>query len=300
MMGFEDFPKPSGRDPKELLLTPEEVADVDFTDRYAYGTESEGQKVFVLGTKHTNKLDEVADFEELLGARDPDVVLTEVASPLVSYYPEMTLDEILAMRPEEIIQGQEQMYFTWRAMKEGKKVESWDIPQTEILKRTIHQGEENGSPRYTKGDALAWLATYGMRKLYEDGRMKVISATDDLFAELHKLILFACPGMEDVQDMSLEITRESLDAVLVATTNQSLADYVRRARNDDEYDTDQALVTRTSNSSFAEDMNAQRDRHAIEVIQKVKEGGAKSVLITAGGSHAIVWEKAIKQIYQPT
>lgn len=290
----------SEKNPKDLLLTPAETADIAFTDRYTYEAESGGQRVFVLGTKHTNELTEIQDFVSILEKHDPDLVLTEVANGLEAYYPSMTWDEIMAMKPEDVIKGQEQMYFTWLAAKKGKQVGSWDIPQTEIIKRTINKDGENGPRRYSEDDAMAWLATYGMRKLYEDCKINKLDTVDDLYTELYKLITYACPGIEKDNDINITLTKDSLDKILVAATNQSLADYVRRARNQDDYEADKYLVTQTSNNSFSRDMNIQRDRHAIDTIQKAKKDGDKRIFVTAGGSHAVVWEKAIKQIYKPT
>ncbi|MFA6392125.1 MAG: hypothetical protein WCW66_05270 [Patescibacteria group bacterium] len=277
-------------DPKSLLRSPDEVEKIKYEDRYAYSATNGEENIFIDGRKHTNQLQKIHDFEKTLAEINPDLVLTEVASTLETYFPGKTIDEISAMDPKEIIDRQEQLYFTWLARKQGFKVQSWDISGLDQLKAVLNIKAENNELKHNTTEAITWLATYGMRKLYEDGKEPSLEA-------LYDLILFAVPGVEKY----LDLTSEKIAEVVEKEAGLPFNELASRSQNEALRAKDQDLFTKSSDpspDSVAHDMNTMRDNNAIDVILDAKKSGHKNILVTAGATHAVVWEKAIKNIYR--
>jgi hypothetical protein len=298
-MNTESWPKPKQEseaqtiekktDPKDLLLTPEEARTRGYEgNRYFVSAQNDEQEIFVVGSKHTNQIGEVQDIERALTEFNPDIILTE-ARPLEEHFSGKTLDEILEMDPQDVIDHQEQIYLTWLAKKQGRNAQSWDKSGLDQIIETLNMMDKNGGKKHTQDTAIAWLATYGMRKLYEDGKIPSYKA-------LYELITFAVPGVEKL----LDLTEENINRMIIKETGRSLDEFTLRAKDAISREEDQKLVTDIPNpqiSAFTKDKDLLRDKHAIDVIQNVKQKGYKKIFVTAGSSHAVIWEKAIKAIF---
>lgn len=276
------------RGSNELLLTSEEEARVERGERYVVSGKSGEQQVEVIGVAHTNQLENVKDIERELDEMNPDLVLVE-GDPLEIRFPGETIEEILAMNPKAVMAQEEQVYLAWLAKKQGREVRSWDLPAAEQLRNLLGMKDERGKGKYSQEEAMSWLITYGLRKIYEQGKAPSVES-------LQELILFGMPGVDALVDLS----SERVSGAVYKTTSKSLDELKRRVQDPESRAEDQKLVTEISDprtNQFARDMNVARDRHAIEVIQQAKQNGYKKIFVTAGSSHAVTWERAINAIY---
>lgn len=273
--------------PKDLLLTPEQEARVKREDAYFVCAKADEQEIRVAGMRHTNDIKKmqimVREFKELY----PDVVFVEGQS-LEKIFPKKPFEEITE---SEAAAREEQVYMAWLARKHGKEVQNWDLTVEKQLRGVLERQTENGR-KYELNDVRAWVVLYGLRKVYE---MRMRPSQESL----EQVVSMGLPGLENLGiDMR---DKKKIDEVLEQSDMPSLEKLEERYDNEELRVKDQKEVTRLSNpqvNRVAREMNILRDRHAIDVLQKAKQVGFKKVFVSAGISHAITWEQAIKEIYK--
>ena len=268
------------RDPKELLLTPEEEraeSERRGPPPYLISARAGDREITVVGTKHTNNLAEVAEMVSVFEESDPDVVIVE-GQPLEKLFPGKSIEEIRAMKPEEVIDKEEQAYMAWLALQTGKELQYWDLSTAEQIRRVLElKDEKTGQQKYNSGQIAEWIVTYGIWKIYERG-------DQPSHEKLQEVVQIGMPGIEE---LDIDLSYENVDAIL--------RKYGSSMQDDQEHFKE--IAFNSSMHAVVRDMIIIRDRHAIEVLADAKKK-YKKVFATAGGGHTLTWEPALKNIYQ--
>jgi len=298
---------PGARDPKELLLTPEEEGRVKRGEIYRVEAKTGDQEIHVLGVRHTNKVEQTAPMRLEIERYDPEIVIVE-GDPLEDIFPGESLDEILAKDETEVLQQkQEQVYIAWLAKKLGKEVRNWDLPAVEQIRRVLELKDEMGLAKHPPDTVVGWISAYALHKVYETG-------LQPSYESLKQVISIGEPGVE--KSGLVDLSEKKIDEMLKKYTGRNLAEFAERFADEKLRAEDWELARRVSDpvpkdekgeplpikqvgetNRVLRDMNHMRDEHAVEVFQRVKQSGVKRVLVTAGGSHAVTWERAIRKIY---
>lgn len=278
------------QDPKDLLLSAEEEAAIEQQEGEVKRIHRRDgkQEIVVLGVEHTSHVERVQPIIDEITSYNPDIVFVE-GEGIEARFPDKTMNEILAMSPQEVLEQQEQAYTYWLAAKQGIEVRSWDLPVGGEITATLELLNDCGEPKHGIDDAIEWHVVYAMRKVYEADMIPTVEI-------IYELIRQGVPNAIAI----LNLTPNMIGKAVERATGRSIEEYAQRAGNDRLKEADQAFVTDFSGpakNAFLRDMNVVRDRHAMDVLQKAKDDGFLRVMVTAGRSHAYTWEKVIQTIY---
>ncbi len=262
-----------------------------FEKRFQQGDRS----ISLLGMRHSSELvdteRDVAAYKKI----DPEILIHEgndIREVFRDIFPGMTDDQIRELDPAAVAENQEQIFLAWQAWKDGKVVQSWDLPFEDQLKIIGERHSPHAIAGFMVSIVLGKLYEQGVSPTYEamEGMLsRVLSAeAKDALAQ-HGINGTVLPSIDATIQRYLKTTLEVLKTRFgdEAFKKQDIGFF--HSYFDPAYPGETNAVLR--------DMNVIRDQHAIDVIEEAKTK-YKNVLVVAGGSHVRTWGPAVAELYK--
>ncbi len=261
-----------------------------FVKRFADGD----RKIALLGTKHSSRYEDIERDVAVYKKTDPEIVLHEgndIRDVFQDIFPGMTEDAIRELDPALVAKNQEQIFLAWQAWKDGKIVQSWDLPFDQQL--------EVVAKHHTPEAIAGFLVSIALSKLYENGTSPTYDAMEAMLARVLSL-----KSRDALSQQVLGQRLPSIDATIEKYFQTTLASLADRFANETLRREDNGMFHGRFDPAYPgetnavlRDMNVIRDRRAIDVIQEVKTL-YKNILVVAGGSHVRTWGPAVAELYK--
>jgi hypothetical protein len=256
-----------------------------FEETYVSGD----RKLIALGTRHTGSPKELESIVERYRAHNPDILLYE-GRPIREIFPGLSDDEIRGLRPEDVAKRQEQAFLAWTAFCEGKEARAWDPSMVEQLQ----EANKKHSIKAIEG----CLTAVALQKIYESN----IPPTPEAFEALLGVLLLRS-DREPLQKAGFDFSYEGLNAVCQKYVGRSVEELHERWGDEQKRREDLSRFRGLSDPAYRgetndvlRDANVLRDRHAVEMIEELKNKYG-SIFVMGGGTHIRTWRPALKEIY---
>ncbi len=286
-----------------LLLTMEQEVEARKGDADEWGEsrpyferkfQQGDRNIRLLGTKHSPNLIDIEKDVAVYRETDPEILLHEgndIRVVFQNVFPGMTEDEIRELDPVVIAKNQEQIFLAWQAWKDGKTVQSWDIPFSEQVKMVAH--------RHTPEAIAGFVVSIALSKLYQDNIQPSQESMEDLLPRV-----LSQKDRDDLASAGIDLSFASLERAAQKYLKTSFTSLAERFSDEKLRKEDNGFFHRYFDPAYPgetnavlKDMNVIRDQHAIDVMEEAKSK-YKNVLAVAGGSHVRTWGPAVAELYK--
>ena len=275
-------------DPKRLLLNPDQERKErrrrpppPYVEEFPNSKEfpESDKKIIIFGSGHRD-LASAKMMKERFEAEKPELVLFEGSG--IEDLKQLEKD---GLSDEEIItKYSEQTYVRYLAKKSGVEARSWDISLKEQVKLALRKGNNPDAIIGSFSFSLSGFIKKEDESTFAKDVIKALTKyfNEELVDEVKKEFgVDLTPSNFDLD----EIARKYIGASFVKLTAEQLQEGAGSKQ-------------KNPLSQVGRDTGEARDLHAIDVITEAKEK-YKKVFATAGSSHFLTWEPAIKEIYKP-
>lgn len=252
------------------------------------------RNIVLLGTRHSSDEKDIEKDLAFYKNVDPEVLIHEgndIHDVFREVFPSLTEDEILKLDPAVVAKNQEQIFLAWQAWKDGKIVQTWDLP----FKSQIEIVAKNHAPDAVVG----FLVSIALSKLYENNTSPSQKSISEVF-----LRVLSANDREALTEVGIDLSFPSLESAAqkyLKTSFSSLAerfaDETLRKQDDGMFHGHFDPAYPGETNAVLRDMNVVRDQHAIDVMQRAKSA-YKNILVIAGGSHVRTWGPAVAELYR--
>lgn len=254
------------------LRTPEEEAEIaracETWPKYRLERRDGNKDLLVYGDKHFYDQKNGDELVQSLETFKPDAVLVEGAGwedCIAALQKQGSADEDMILR-----ELGEQAYLVKLAQDRGIPVESWDTSQGRQLREVM--------ARFPLEDVVGWGLFQGAKHLMEQGKLPSQESLMGLIEQVPELA-------EIVRGQRIDFERlcQRYAHVFLADITPEMAEGLATPRR------------RGKTNDVIRFMNEMRDRHALQVMAKMKAQHSR-VFVGCGGSHAVTWEPALEQM----